>query len=68
MEDFNNKILDSWNSYIPATSSYKMKQVLLFTLLDSYMTTCLYNEQFNSDENITDEEFIYGIKSILTEE
>ena len=67
MSDFNNKMLDSWNSYIPPTA-YKMKQVFLFTLLDSYMTSCLHNEQFNSDENITDEEFIYGIKSILTEE
>lgn len=66
MGDFNNKMLDSWNSSIPATSSYKMKQIFLFTLLDAYMTT--NNGQYNSDENVTDEELIHGIKSILTEE
>jgi hypothetical protein len=57
MGDFNNKMLDSWNSSIPATSSYKMKQIFLFTLLDAYIS-----------EEVNEKELIHGIKSILTEE
>jgi hypothetical protein len=57
MSDFNNTMLDNWNSYIPATSSYKMKQIFLFTLLDAYIS-----------EEVNKEELIHGIKSILTEE
>ena len=57
MGDFNNKMLDNWNSYIPATSSYKMKQIFLFTLLDAYIS-----------EEVNKKEFLRGINSILTEE
>jgi hypothetical protein len=57
MSDFNNTMLDNWNSYIPATSSYKMKQIFLFTLLDAYLSL-----------EVSNDEFLHGIKSILTEE
>jgi hypothetical protein len=53
MSDFNNTMLDNWNSYIPATSSYKMKQIFL----DAYIS-----------EEVDKKELIHGIKSILTEE
>ena len=57
MSDFNNEMLDNWNSYIPATSSYKMKQIFLFTLLDAYIS-----------KEVNKKEFLHGINSILTEE
>jgi hypothetical protein len=54
--ELNNKFLRELDEVIPV-GNYKMQQVFLFTLIDAYLSL-----------EVSNEEFLYSIKSILTEE
>ena len=56
MDNFNNKFLNQLNDSIPV-GEHKLKQIFLFTLIDAYLSS-----------EVTDDEFLDGIKSILTQE
>ena len=54
--ELNNKFLRELDEVIPV-GNYKMKQVFLFILIDAYLSL-----------EVSKDEFLYGIKSILIEE
>ena len=54
--ELNNKFLRELDEIIPV-GNYKMKQVFLFTLIDAYLSL-----------EVSNDEFLHGIKSILIEE
>lgn len=55
-DEFNNKFLRELDVVIPV-GPHKLKQVFLFTLLDAYLSL-----------EVSNDDFLQGIKSILTQE